>query len=349
MSNFAWIGYYPEREFFLKISKTLGLIKEPVKLEKVDDLILKLGPQELLYLDNVRSKTGAKAKGSIIMAPLLLKQIALLDRETLNNKILSSVKLALQRKAKIVCLAGALGDFVPEVKTKIKEKVFFVTGRKFLVATIINNILKLAKDTNADLAKTKIAIFDISSPIGRVCAQILSKKVKEICFFDQEKRKIEDFKELNNISSKKVKISNSIDEVLDGSKFIISTSLFMPQEAIEKMASGSVIFDTIVPFWVAKTISKQRKDVLPIEVAWTTRGPLIDKRFDIVFPKDAIYCCIAEVTMLGLENEIKDSFLKLIPKNVAKINRISKKHNFNLAGFRNNGHLYSNPTLKKAF
>lgn len=336
MNNFAWIGYFPEKKFFQKI----------LKYQRIPEKKSISTPLEITYLENIQSNNGAKTSGSIIVVPLFLNQIAFLDKNAIVKKLLSAVKIALRRKAKVICLPGAFSEFLPFLKKNIKQEIFWVTGKKFLASVIIDNVTKIIEILKSSEIN-KISFFDASSPLARACAQIISPYAKEIWFFDTKKRKKSEFIEFKSIPDKKIKVTNSARDVLKNSKWIINVSLFISQETIDCLEENSIIVDALVPFWVAKSIKHERKDVLPIESAWTSRGPLTSKIFDVVFPQDAIYCCIAEAVMLGLEENIQQSLLNMNPGNIAKVREIGKKHGFCLPEFRCSGELYSKKDLEK--
>jgi len=329
MSIFSWIGYYSEREFFQKVAFVKNIAKGPIREGEEDEIILNLKPIEAVYLKDICSKTGAKTEGSLIISPILLKQLPMLSKEQILQKVNSSVELALLKKSDVICLAGALGEFAPAISAKLKGKAKIVTGRKFLSATIIDNIEAEAKAAGKKLEDEKIAIFDLSTNISRVLAQALAKKAKEIRIFDKQKRNKSAFNELKDIPEDKLKISDNIGDILKGSKFVIVTSLFVPEKAINLMEKGSVVFDAIVPFWAAKVVSRARPDIIAVESAWATKGPLIDKKeLDLVFPDDAIFGCIAESAMLGLEDNIEQEWLELSPDNIEVMREIGTKHGF---------------------
>ena len=332
MYKFAWIGYFPEEDTLKKVLNSKGITFSQKDI--LDNFLDNLTPQEILFLD-VESKRGNKTQGSIIIAPLLLKQIPLLSEEKLIEKITSSVKLALRKEARIICLAGVLGRLVSTVKKRInREDIFFITGRKLFTATIIDNLLKISSQLDIDLRKVKLSLFDADSAVARVCCQLLIGKVGEIWLFDKSNRKKDAFAEFSHLNFRNLTISNSIKDVLKGSKLVISTYLFLSEEIIKNLEPKSIFFDAIVPFWSAKTIYNQRKDILPIESAWVTRGPLTHKEFDILFPKDAIVACIAEAVILGLQNSLDGFITEFNSGNVAVVSNLAKKEGFFLADFR---------------
>lgn len=326
MYKFAWIGYFPEENILKKVLN----IKRITFFEKdiLEDFLDNLPPQKLLSL-NVKSKRGDKTQGCIIIAPLLLKQIPLLSQGKLIEKIISCVEFALERESRIICLAGILGRLVSVIKKKInREDIFFITGRKLLTATIIDNLLKISSQVGVDLKKVKLSLFDADSAVARVCCQLLTDKVREIWLFDKSNRNKNAFSEFDHSDFRNLIISNSIKDVLKTSKLVISTYLFLSEEIIKNLEPKSIFLDAIFPFWSAKTIYNERKDVLPIEVAWVTRGPLVHKEFDIFFPKNAIMACIAETIVLGLQNSLNHSITDFNPKNVEIVSNLAKKEGF---------------------
>lgn len=347
MNKFAWIGYYTDRNFFYRVSQLKKLTTGIISEKNLDDFILNLEPLELLFFDDIYCKMGTRTKGSIILAPLSLKQIACLDKKVIIQKVLSAVELALKKESDVICLAGALGDFLPIIKTQIKRRAYFITGRKFLISNIIDNVLKISEIANIQLEKEKISFLNLNSVIGRVCAQILEKKVGKIGFFDKKRRKKNNFSELENIPSKKIEISDSISNVIEGSKIIINTSLFISDSIIRSIGPKSIFIDAIVPYFGATALSKIRNDILIIEAAWSSRGPLQHKALNLFMPKDTIHCCIAEATMFGLEQNIQNNFLEVNFSNVMKVRRISEKYGFCLPRFRSNNKILTNEIVKK--
>jgi predicted amino acid dehydrogenase len=333
MYKFAWIGYFPDNDTFVRI---MSYIKRKLSQKKIteENILSKKTPVGPFLIGDIFSDDGKRTEGLIIITPFLLRQFSTSKKEEIIEKVCLCVDCALKNGAQIICLAGVLGDFVPLVREKMKKDIYIITGRKLLIATIIDNLMEIAKVANIDLNKIEVTIFDTNSPIARICAQILVDKVKRVRIFDRKNKDKDDFIEFKSIPSEKLKITNSIKEVLKGSKFVISTYLLVSEEMIESLESKSVFLDTIVPFWGARTILKERKDVLPIEAAWVTRGPLIHKEFDILFPKNAIVACIAEATTLGLQNLLDHSITEFTPKNVAVVSNLAKEEGFSLADFR---------------
>lgn len=328
MNTFSWIGYYTGNKTFLDLMAFKNVSGSPSKEEDISDFLLTLKPLEATSVHNVRSMSGASINGNILFASLLLKQMASLDKEEIIAKILDCVKLAVGKGSNIICLAGALGMFLPTIKSRVKEDVTFITGRNLLAATIIDNLLEVSRLKNINLEKEKISIFDASSEVGNICAEILAEKAGEILIY-AKKNSNNSMLKVTDSGHNNIKIVSSAEDIVKGGRLMISTSLFLPQQAIASMEKGSVIFDAVVPHWSARMIADMRKDLVPIEASWRCGGALMQKDIKILFSEKYIPCCLAATAMLAFEKDVQ-GFSELTLENVFKMRRLSRKYGFSL-------------------
>jgi predicted amino acid dehydrogenase len=299
MNTVAWIGFYLDNDFFNKVAISQNF---PIP-EQIPEFIEHLKPLHVTSLDV--SLKGKITQEAVILAPLLIKHFALLEKKIIQTKIITSVELALSKRPAIICLAGPLGEYVPYVKEKLKIETPLITGKKLLSATIIRNIEKMARASNLNLQDKKIAIFDMLSPVGRICAEIASEMFGEVVIYSKN----DTYGRIEH--GKNIRVLASIEDTLKKASFVINTYLMLPQTIIDRLEPGAIFLDAVVPFWATRTLRDMRKDVTAIESAWQNGSFLDRKQVINLLPPDKLYACMAETILFGLENSINPVHLEI--------------------------------------
>ncbi|MDD5070692.1 MAG: hypothetical protein PHV17_08185 [Candidatus Omnitrophica bacterium] len=344
MSKFAWIGYYSDKKFLNKFLRNNNSVDSTLLSKPLESVLSEIGPIKVHNFRIELSSKGKVVEGLMILAPLLPQHIFPKNKNVVEKKLNDSIKYALNEGAEIICLAGLLGDFLPIIREKAIGKVFYITGKNMLIATVYNTVQKAFDIFSDSLLTSPVAIFDSDSFLAISLAKFFANRSKKVILFDRKKRDIDDFLEFRDISRNNLKIVSSLDEIFSKSHLIVTTSLFINENFIQKIGAGSVVFDSIAPFWVAKSLNKSRKDVVAVESAWVSRGMLSDNHLDLVFPKEVFFACISEAILASSMDNICEESLSVNGANIVNFDRMSREFGFKVSKLKIGKRLYTDPS-----
>ena len=333
-NTFAWIGYFPDRDSFYTTGTQLGLIDPKISLLDIDDLILKVDP--ILGETKRFSFRNKSANGFLMAIPILLKHLATLQKTEIEDKITQAFLKAINNGANIILMAGALGDYVHEMRKRFSEyNIIILTGRKNLAATVLQNIDQAGSHFKRPLNQLECTIFDLSTPISPIITAALGDSLKAVKLTNLNnidlKNTVEPLK--LPLSFEQLCITDDPEKSVSQSDLIISNILFIPPEIIDHIKPGAILLDSVAPFMSVMSVKKNRPDVKPVKSALSEIGPLEAGMFPQATCDNLIYCCLAETVMVSLQNPLDKTKVELVYDNVMYFAELKKQFGFNAQVF----------------
>lgn len=307
--------------------------------DRVVEGVLKYLPaMKVAHITGVRSPY-AEAEGWFISCPLTARQLMTLPNGYVVEKILRAGRLAEQLGAKILGLGAftkVAGDAGISVAKQLNIPV--TTGNSYTVATAVEGTKDAARLMGYDLQEASVAVVGATGSIGRVCAELLSRDVRELILVGRDVQKLALVADrILYRSGLAAKISTDVKKALKNADVVITvTSAVDTVIEPEDLKPGSIVCDVARPRDVSRRVATERPDVLVIEGGVVAVPGEVDFNFDFGFPPKTAYACMAETMILALERRYESFTLgrDLSTEKVEEIAALAKKHGFKLAGFR---------------
>ncbi|MCX5707680.1 MAG: NAD(P)-binding domain-containing protein [Candidatus Omnitrophica bacterium] len=299
---------------------------------------------KLCDIDNFKSKTGAIASGSVILATFIPDMMEK-DLFAVSSKIFKACKIAEKTGMGIVSLTG-FTSIVPErIGQRIADEVDVpvTTGNAFTAAMVIDGVLKAARRLNLDMDKVNMAIIGGTGNIGSICARIMAKKVKQLTITARTRENLKKTgAELKKLKKAKIIATDDNQAAIKNADIVIccasSSASFLD---ISWFKTESIVCDLGYPKNVAYT--SHRDDIFLFS------GGLAKSPTPIVFPVDlglptanTLYGSFAESIILALEKRY-EAFSpeqgQITPEKVEEIRILGKKHGFEVSDFYWDGEL----------
>ena len=287
----------------------------------------------------VSQSTGKEIKGWLIACPLTAKRMLSSSETLAYRKIIQTGRLAEKLGAKILGL-GAFTSVVGDGGITIASNLGIpvTNGDAYTIAVAIQAIQKSAQMLSIPIYSAKAAVVGATGTIGRVCAEILAKKVGELILIGRNQHSLDKLRAKIESNHGRARVMTSTNmNILKNSQLILTVtsdtnSVIHP----EHLASGSIICDIARPRDVSAQVAAKREDVLVIDGGMVEVPGQANFNFDFGFPAGKAYACMAETIALTLEGRFEDYTLgKQISLNrVEEIDKIARKHGFKLSGFR---------------
>lgn len=301
-------------------------------------------PFKYAPVTGIKSNIGKCIDGELILCPLLPEQILTLNSHFVLNRIIEAGHIAEKLGAKIFALGGYTAQVGQKgVKVANALKIPVTTGTTYTIVTVIEAVLKTARDIGIDIAKTKMLIIGATGSIGSICAKVFSEMTSELYLLAQNQTR------LNNLASSLVKEARSrVNVITDINSALINSDIVLtatntPKELfnINMVAPGTLICDISLPKNITKASADLRKDVLVID-GGVVRPPG-NPNFNLYYglPLDLTYACIAEAIILTLEERFESYSIggNVSLEKVKEMTYLASKHGFQLAELRSFGEL----------
>ncbi len=290
-------------------------------------------------ITGIKSATGAEASGWFIACPITSRLMFDLPEEYVLRKISGAAKLAERLGAGIVGL-GALTSVVGDAGVTIAKNVRIpvTTGNSFTVATALRGIRRASQLMELDLSEANLAVIGATGSIGKACARIMAKQVKELTLIGRNSENLSRLaQEITASESTKVSVSTDISTALGQVDVVITvTSAVDTVIKPHYLKSGAIVCDVARPRDVSRRVAEARRDVLVFEGGVVQVPGSVDFGFNFGFPPGTAYACMAETMMLALEKRYEPFSLgrDLTVEQVMEIDCLAEKHGFSLAGLR---------------
>lgn len=316
---------------FISCPKTIAQLKNHFPaLKMLPDFILKLHlekchPFKVSRIKAIRSTQGKVIQGYFIICPLLglprSKEDSILKRVTealhfaerlgVNTLGLDNHSAIISRDKEYI-LANSL-------------RVPFTNGSTLSAWSIIEAIYRTSKMRKIDLRKSKVAIIEASSTIGKLCARRMADFAESLILYDEDTSALEELREsILKLNSIEVIIEEDISKALAGSDIVITDSHFL------KMQGG---LEGLKPDAVVYSIGELGKASISNMII---RGGLIrlaypaELNLNSGLPKGIVSAALAETMLLTFEERFTNYSVgdNINPDKLEEIADIAVQHGF---------------------
>jgi excisionase family DNA binding protein len=329
---------------------------EPGAREKSYNLLKKsfelTPPFHFSNITGIRSLTGKKIDGELILCPLLPEQMLNFSNDFVLKKIIAAGKLAEQRGVKIFGLAAyTAGVGKKGILVERALNIPVTTGTNYTIVVTIDGLLEAAKKVGIDLSSADVAIVGATGSIGRICAQILSEEACHLSLIARNEVRLNELASILQASSKaRLNISTEINKIVSQSDIIVAATN-SPYNLIDAdlLRPGTLVCDISLPKNVSAEDALRRKDILVIDGGLVKPPGDVDFHYYYGLPPGLTYACMAETMILALEEKFESYSLggNVSLDKVKEIGRLGKKHGFKLATLRSFGKGVSEEKIEK--
>ena len=346
IAGFGIIGHLYN---FFHLEKTLKLLNPDFKMPSHEFMgrLFHVTPSFKLYdIKNFQSKTGQTVNGCFIVATFIPDMLES-DIWGVFSKVVKACKIAEKYGIGIVTLGGFASLLSDKTEHKVASEINvpLTTGSSFTAALVLDGVDRACAMRSIDLARAKVVLIAGTSEIGRGCARVLSKQVKELTVVSLSKERLKAFcAELARDRDRKAKIIPAMlsQYVVEDADIVVITAntsaSFLP---IEWFKGGSIVCDAGYPKSV--NYHAKRKDIFIFSGDLAQSPMPIDFPIDMGLPdKNIIYGSFAEGIILALEKRFEGFSPEngdITPEKIDLIRELGKKHGFTFADFYWSGKL----------
>jgi len=267
--------------------------------------------------------------GWLIGIPLTAKQM-MENRELAKKRVIQAVKKAEKLGAKIVGL-GALTSPVTKGGIDLMDKinVAITTGNALTAGVCIKHLQQIIGGGTIH----KISIVGATGSIGQAIIKHLAKKYpdKEYSLFARTKENLDALAEqLREISpqTQTKKFLSDLDGLKESDLIIVATS--SPDAFIKSkhLKNGAIIYDITQPQNISIKDIKERAD-LKVYDGGLVIIPQLEQKLPLGLPRNTVFACLAETTLLALENKNYNFSIGKVESNlIEEISNLAEKYNF---------------------
>jgi fatty aldehyde-generating acyl-ACP reductase len=221
MQNFAFMIHPMNASDITKSFKFARYLPEQV----IERAFAMLPSMKVAHITGVRSPYE-EAEGWFIACPLTTRLLMSMPQDYVIKKIIQGGRVAEKLGAKIFGL-GAFTKVVGDAGMSIAEKLNIpvTTGNSYTVATAIEATREAAREMGHDLKEASVVIMGATGAIGRVCAAILAREVRNMTLVARNEQKLEEIAvKILNDTGLVVKITSDSKEALRGGDVIITVT-----------------------------------------------------------------------------------------------------------------------------
>ncbi len=309
-----------------------------------------LPSMKVAHITGIRS-AREETEGWFVACPLTTRLIMSLPQEYVIKKIIQGGRVAEKLGAKRLGLGAftkVVGDAGITVAANLNIPV--TTGNSYTVATAVAATKAAAVMMGHDLKKASVVILGASGSIGRVCAMMLAREVRNMTLVARDERKLEDLaSKILYDTGLAVKVTSDTKKALNSGDIIITvTSAVDTVIEPEDLKAGAVVCDVARPRDVSKRVAEVRQDVLVIEGGVVEVPGDVKFNLNFGFPPGTAYACMAETMILSLEKRYESYTLgrELTIKQVEEIAVLAQKHGFKIGGYRSFGKAVTSEEIK---
>ncbi len=336
MDNFAFIIHPidPKRD----VQRKFPLLGKVLPVPAINFLSRFFPPVYISHITGVCSQaTGKEIEGWFVACPFTPQRMMTLPPDTVYRKIIATAKFAQKLGAQLIGL-GAYTSVVGDAGLTISRKIDcpVTTGDSYTVAVAVEATRAAAGRMAIDLSTTTAAIVGATGAIGAVAAEMLAHDVPRIILIGRNTERLAQVKSKCEAAGARVEITPDLHALRRAAVILTVTSALDAIIQPAHLKSGAVVCDVARPRDVSKAVVEQRNDVLVIEGGLVEAPGEPDFHFDFGFPPRMVYACMAETMALALEGRYESYTLgrDLTIERVTEIERIARRHGFQLGGFR---------------
>lgn len=304
----------------------------------VESVLSRVPPFKISEITGVESPHG-RAEGWFVSCPLTPRLMLELPEHKVIAKIIGAARLAEKLGAKVVGL-GAFTSVVGDAGITIRRNVDIAvtTGNSYTVATALEATERAARLMDIDMDTAQVLVLGATGSIGKVLSIMLADRGYSVTLCARNLDKIQKVAhEICDRTGMVPRINRDLKDALREADVVVCVSsaidaLIQPGD----LKPGALVCDVSRPRNVSVEVKKYRDDVLIIEGGVVRVPGNVDFHFDFGFPPGTSYACMAETMILAMEEKYVDWSLgrDLTVEQVEGINKLAKKHGFELAGFR---------------
>ena len=291
------------------------------------------------HITGVRSLTGEEIEGYFLTVPLLPEQWLELPREDAMARIIRAANIAAELGCGIIGL-GAFTSVVGDGGITVAENcpIAVTTGNSYTIAAAMQSLLRGAQEMEIDLARAQAAVIGATGSIGSACAQILGNRVARVTLAARNATRLK-----NLTHAMQPHVAAALDWSIDIGEAVREADLVLTATAStssvvepENLKPGAVVCEVSLPHDVSRRVASEREDVLVTEGGNIRVPGDVNFNFDFGLPPKTALACMSETMILTLEGRFENYSLGrgINLQKVLHIERLAKKHGFELAGMR---------------
>ncbi len=289
-------------------------------------------PFKAAEVEGVKSSLGRTAKGVLVMCPLLSEQMVGLNPKVVTKAVIEAAKFAESLNTKIIGLtafASLVGNRGLDIAKQVKTPV--TNGMSYTLAMEPEAIFQGMNYMDINPRKAKIVIFGITSPIGKMCLNVLGPYVKKVFATVRNEEKFLMLKASlaqRNIDLEKIDILSN--DVYSANLIVLAANAIPVGFDFTKVKPGTVIFDASYP---RKIPAHLRNDILVVDGVAIRPPGNVKLNFDFGLPEGVSFPCMAEPMILALEHKYESYSLgkNITPEHIKQIYKLGNKHGFEIA------------------
>ena len=358
MANFAFIFHpikFDDIFFGLGTPPVLNALVKAFPRSTVKSFFRNVPPFSLFQVKKICSLIGNEVDGDGIVLPLLPDQFVSEPETLILDKIVAAGKLAEKRGASIIGLAGftsIIGNEGHEVSEQLSIAV--TSGNTFTASLATRGLLKASRIMGIRLEEASIAVIGATGDIGSACATILADLAPNMILAARNEERLEEFaKKLRKEKRVNVEVTKYPKDAARKADLILTaTSAITTIIEPKHLKPGAVLCDVALPANIAKEVSLLRDDILVFE-GGLARIPFPErargKNWHRLFPGGIIHGCLGETIILALEGRLEDFSVgrgNITKAKIDEIERLSRKHGFELAPLSCAGIAFSDARIK---
>ncbi|MCY0878966.1 MAG: NAD(P)H-binding protein [Firmicutes bacterium] len=300
-----------------------------------------VGPVMAGHVTGVRSLTGEELEGWLIGLPLTPQILLNEPYEWVLEKLIKAGRYAESLGAEIVGL-GAFTKIAGDRGISLAKhlRIPVTTGNSYTTATAVEGALAAAERLGIAMADAQTVVIGATGSIGRAATLLLAESVRHLTLVSRTPEALRALAAEVAATAPHVAVSWTLDirEAVQSADIVVAvssaTGAIVDPEALKP---GAVVTDVARPRNLSRAVTEVRRDVLVIDGGVIqVPGDQADMGFDFGFPPKMVEACMAETMILALEGRLECFTLgpTVEVSRVKDIQRMARKHGFQMAGFR---------------
>lgn len=294
------------------------------------------------YAKNLVSLSGSVIDFLAVFLPISSRMMFEGKKDHILSLLIQGLKVLERKGASLVTLAG-FTSIVSNQGLDLKDRVNvpLTTGNTLTASLAIKQAYKAAELLGKDLSSLRASVIGAKGDIGGILSKILSKQLKELVLCSRTILESGDFlKQIKAGSKAEIIPEKDSRKAAKGSDLILTaTSSIGTLIEPEDLRPGAIVGDVSVPPNVARSLAKQRRDVLIFEAgksALPNWGKIKSKKFHKYFPINSLFGCLSEGILLCWENMFESFSIgrnNITEEKINQIWQIAEKHGLSISPF----------------
>lgn len=295
----------------------------------------------------VSPATGKQADGYLIALGGTPRALMQRKPEQVYRQLIRASRMAQKKGCQILGL-GAFTSVIGDAGLTVSQKspIAITTGNSLTVAATLDTAREalLAMGHAPDALPTlRAMVVGATGSIGSACARALAQLVPHLVLVAPREDKLRALQDtiLTESPFAQVEISTAAAEYLSQMDLIITATSAVSHVSINigQCKPGAVICDIARPPDISPEEAALRPDVLVIESGEIILPGVVEVTIDIGLPPGVVYACLAETTLLALEERWENYTIgrEIELERVREIETLYQKHGCRLSALRSHG------------